>query len=145
MNYIEGQDCPGCKLGNIRAIRIMETFEYKGYNLDIPNYEVFHCDYCNEEYITDDFNHKITPLIKQFQKIVDEMTETFRDRLYAIDKGSYKKLFDAFHIKDECEKCINRGTYIPVPPLPCYIQTCIVAALSTQLRNHIYSCLKAKC
>lgn len=65
------EKCPICSNGTISKIKVNETFTYKKQRMVIPNYEVFKCQNCGEDFIDEEYLKKIESQFIQFKKSVD--------------------------------------------------------------------------
>jgi HTH-type transcriptional regulator/antitoxin MqsA len=67
----EGKSCPVCSEGKLKRKTITETFTYKGHHLAVPNYEVYRCPHCHEDFL----DHRLIRLhqqkIRDWQRKVD--------------------------------------------------------------------------
>ena len=50
--YKPGDSCPTCDAGKLSKETITEEFEYKNKKLSIPNYIIFVCNHCEEEFVS---------------------------------------------------------------------------------------------
>ena len=69
--YNNGQECPVCSKGKLEKKLIDETFEYKGRSLNVPDFIIFKCSYCNEEIVAKESLKRSEKTIRDFHKMVD--------------------------------------------------------------------------
>ncbi len=67
----EGKVCPVCGEGQIRRKTITETFTYKGHRLHIPNYQVYACPQCKEEFLDHQLIQHHQQKIQDWQREID--------------------------------------------------------------------------
>lgn len=73
MLYNDGDLCPNCGKTPLKKKVITETFEYKGEELEIPNYVIFECSLCDDSFVDGRFLNRLDKVLKEFHKTVDTL------------------------------------------------------------------------
>lgn len=61
MSLVDGEECPICPEGKVHEKIITEEFNYKGRKLKVPNYKLFVCNICEEEFCDNDTIKRTEP------------------------------------------------------------------------------------
>jgi HTH-type transcriptional regulator/antitoxin MqsA len=69
--YKKGDSCTACATGRLKRKVITETFNYKGKRLEVPDYTVFSCGSCGEEFVDEKTMKETEKRIRDFQRSVD--------------------------------------------------------------------------
>lgn len=69
--YNKNDKCPICGEGNLVRNVIEESFEYKGQEIVIPDYVVFHCENCEESIVESNTLKTSEKIIRDFHRHVD--------------------------------------------------------------------------
>jgi HTH-type transcriptional regulator/antitoxin MqsA len=83
-----GDQCPICGTGSVNKKVVTETFEYKGRFLEYPDYIVFECDSCEEEFVDKKTMKESGRAIKDFYRKVDGLlvaSEIYRIRKFRLE------------------------------------------------------------
>ena len=67
----EGKPCPVCGEGECKRKTITETFRYKGHRLVIPDYVVYVCSRCREEFLDHSLLRPHQQKIRDWQRTID--------------------------------------------------------------------------
>jgi HTH-type transcriptional regulator / antitoxin MqsA len=67
----EGKTCPVCGEGKCKRKTITETFTYKGHRLAIPEYVVYVCSRCREEFLDHSLIRPHQQKIRDWQRTID--------------------------------------------------------------------------
>lgn len=67
----EGKTCPVCGAGKCQQKTITETLAYKGHHLIVPNYVVYVCPRCREEFLDQTVIHPHQQKIRDWQRAID--------------------------------------------------------------------------
>jgi len=67
----EGKTCPVCSEGKCKRKTLTETFTYKGHRLVIPNYIVYVCSRCREEFLDHSLIRPHEQKIRDWQRTID--------------------------------------------------------------------------
>ena len=71
MRYKAGNPCPVCHAGKLFNKVVEEKFSYKGEILLLPNYMVFECGKCGEEFVDDKTIRGTEKVLTDFRRTVD--------------------------------------------------------------------------
>ncbi len=71
MRYKSGSTCPVCQSGKLIHKLVEEKFSYKGKPFSVPNYEVFGCPECGEEFVDDKTIRRTEKILTDFRRKVD--------------------------------------------------------------------------
>ena len=71
--YNVGDTCPICSQGKLEREIINAPFDYKGQRLIVPDYPVFRCNSCGEEYVDEKTINNAEKKIRDFQRKVDNL------------------------------------------------------------------------
>lgn len=71
--YKVGNICPSCGQGTLSRNLINESFEYKGQKLIVPDYPVYACNGCQEEFVDERTIKSTEKKIRDFQRKVDNL------------------------------------------------------------------------
>ena len=82
--YRDRELCPLCNDGNLRKKNRDQSFNYKGRELIIPNYSVYVCDKCNEEFVDEKTINAAEKKLRDFHRKVDNLLTS--DEIIAIRK-----------------------------------------------------------
>jgi len=82
--YRENGPCPVCGHQGLKKEVITETFEYKGKKFDYPNYVIYKCTGCNEEFVDKKTLKESGRAIRDFYRRVDGLLVS--DEIYRIRK-----------------------------------------------------------
>ncbi len=82
--YRDKELCPLCNEGNLRKSNRNQPFNYKGKQLIIPNYTVYVCDKCNEEFVDEKTINAAEKKLRDFHRKVDNLLTS--DEIVAIRK-----------------------------------------------------------
>jgi len=67
----EGRTCPVCNEGKCKRKTITETFRYKGHRLVIPDYIVYVCSRCREEFLDHSVIRQHQQKLRDWQRTID--------------------------------------------------------------------------
>ena len=67
----EGKPCPVCGEGKCKRKAITETFSYKGHRLTIPQYDIYVCSHCREEFLDQSLIRPHERTIRDWQRTID--------------------------------------------------------------------------
>lgn len=73
MRYKAGNPCPVCNEGKLFNKIVEEKFSYKGEFLLVPDYMVFECRKCGEEFVDDKTIRGTEKVLTDFRRTVDEL------------------------------------------------------------------------
>jgi HTH-type transcriptional regulator/antitoxin MqsA len=68
--YKTGEQCPLC-VGKLKEVSVAETFNYKGKELEYPNYIVHECDKCGEQFVGNATMKASAKKLRDFYREVD--------------------------------------------------------------------------
>ena len=63
--------CPVCGSENVKTISVIEPFEYKGQKIEINDYNILHCDDCEEEIVPSEIMKAAEKTLRDFKRKVD--------------------------------------------------------------------------
>lgn len=93
--YKNGDPCPVCG-STLQEQTTTETFTYKGQSFDYPDYVVYHCADCDDDYVGDTTMKKSAKAIRDFYRKVDGMLTASEIKLIRLRTGynqdSFSKL-----------------------------------------------------
>ncbi len=69
--YKTGDSCPVCGEGKLSDKVTVERFEYKGQKLLVPDYLVYECGVCSEEFVARKTLNKTEKILTDFRREVD--------------------------------------------------------------------------
>lgn len=67
----EGKPCPVCGEAKCKRKTITETFTYKGQRLVVPNYVVYYCPHCREEFLDHQLIRPHQQQLRDWQRAID--------------------------------------------------------------------------
>ena len=89
----EGKPCPVCGEGKCKRKTITETFRYKGHRLAIPDYVVYVCSRCHEEFLDHSLIRPHQQKIRDWQRAIDGLLTAEEIRHLRITLGLTQEEF----------------------------------------------------